>query len=939
MKNLACFVRLVLLTPLAFTQMSESIHAALWVTNGSLNLARFGHSATLLPDGQVLIAGGVCTNGSSTNVAELYDPATGLDRLAKPMISARTAHTATLLLNGQVLITGGINGDQTLSESERYDSATGKWTATGAMKTTRHFHTTTLLPNGKVLAVGGLKQDGALNDSCELYDPITQTWNPTGSLNVGRFRHSATVLPNGQVLVAAGFGDNVLSSAELFDPATGKWSMAGDMKAARTSHTATLLPDGQVLVAGGLDARALATHSAELFDPSSGSWTFVGSMNDGRSVHTATLLPNGIVLVTGGISDGLLSPKSAVSSTEVYDRIARTWTETSELNSTRWHHTATLLANGSVLVVGGQDNYGAALAVTETFDPSSGFWSPTGSSSIPRFRGKSILLPTGKVLSMAGTSNSTAITSTELFDPAPGAWSPAAPLTFGRIEPTATLLLDGSVLLAGGFGITNFVSASERYNPTTGLWQTNGPLNTPRAQHTATLLLNGKVLIAGGNDATSSGPSRSAELYDPATGNFTPTGPMSTCRSEHGAIRLKSGKVLVVAGLGTNATVLNSAELFNPGAGTWAPTAPLPLGLTSHTATLLPDGKVLVAGGFGTTNTSDRAFVFDPEYGTNGLWTTVGSLNIGRWRHAAILLPNGKVLVVGGEDKDFNFLKSAEIFDPATRQWTPTGSMGTGLYEITLTLLPNGKVLAEAGFLTRTAQLYDVGLGFSTSSQPQVTAITSPLDLGNALAITGSNFRGVSEGSGGNGAQDSPGDCPVIQLRNIENGQVLFLSSTNWQTNSYVSLPVTNFPSGYALATLFVNGIPSISRILLIAPALTQPALINPTRLASGEFQFNFINTPGMRLAAMATTNLSLAPGNWTVLGEATEIAPGQFQFTDPHATNIASQFYRVSSLDYTNTITASRRNRSATFHSHLSARSGWEPCQSPLKVESFTIH
>src|SRR5678816_3808065 len=104
MKNLACFVRLVLLTPLAFTQMSESIHAALWVTNGSLNLARFGHSATLLPDGQVLIAGGVCTNGSSTNVAELYDPATGLDRLAKPMISARTAHTATLLLNGQVLI-------------------------------------------------------------------------------------------------------------------------------------------------------------------------------------------------------------------------------------------------------------------------------------------------------------------------------------------------------------------------------------------------------------------------------------------------------------------------------------------------------------------------------------------------------------------------------------------------------------------------------------------------------------------------------------------------------------------------------------------------------------------------------------------------------------------------------------------------------------------
>ena len=264
--------------------------------------------------------------------------------------------------------------------------------------------------------------------------------------------------------------------------------------------------------------------------------------------------------------------------------------------------------------------------------------------------------PQAKSSSWPAPAITFAVTDTELFDPAPGTWAPAAPLNFGRIQPTATLLPDGSVLLAGGFGFTNFVRVSERYNPTTGIWQTNGPLNTPRSLHTATLLLNGKVLIAGGNDGTSPGPSRSAELYDPATGNFTPTGPMNTGRSEHRAIRLKSGKVLVVAGFGTNSSVLNSAELFDPGAGTWAPTAPLPLGLTSHTATLLPDGKVLVAGGFGTTNTSDGAFVFDPESGTNGSWTAVGSLNIGRWDHSAILLPNGKVLVVGGEDKNFNFL-------------------------------------------------------------------------------------------------------------------------------------------------------------------------------------------------------------------------------------------------------------------------------------------
>lgn len=234
---------------------------------------------------------------------------------------------------------------------------------------------------------------------------------------------------------------------------------------------------------------------------------------------------------------------------------------------------------------------------------------------------------------------------------------------------------------------------------------------------------------------------------------------MNIGRYGHRAVLLKNGKVLVVAGFGTANPALNSAELFDPIAGTWALTASLPLGLTSHTATLLPDGKVLVAGGFGTTNTSDGAFLFDAESGTNGSWTAAGSLNIGRWDHSAILLPNGKVLVVGGEDKNFNFLPNAEIFDPATGRWTPTGSLGTALQESTLTLLP--KVLAEAGFITRTAQLYDVGLGFPSSSQPQISTATG-LSLGDSLSLTGSGFRGLSESSGGNGSQSSASVCPGL---------------------------------------------------------------------------------------------------------------------------------------------------------------------------------
>jgi hypothetical protein len=186
-------------------------------------------------------------------------------------------------------------------------------------------------------------------------------------------------------------------------------------------------------------------------------------------------------------------------------------------------------------------------------------------------------------------------------------------------------------------------------------------------------------------------------------------------------------------------------------------------------------------------------------------------------------------------------------------------------------------------------------LGFTNSSQPQITAVTSPLNLGSSIAITGSKFRGNSEASGGNGSQNSSSDYPVVQLRNIESGQVQFLSALNWQTNSFVSLPVSNFPRGCALVTVFVNGVPSASRILLASPE-TSIVLERPTRLSDGSFQFEFAGTSGGSYTAMSTTNISLPQGNWNVLGAITEVSPGQFRFTDTAATNHPQRFYRVRS-------------------------------------------
>ena len=192
------------------------------------------------------------------------------------------------------------------------------------------------------------------------------------------------------------------------------------------------------------------------------------------------------------------------------------------------------------------------------------------------------------------------------------------------------------------------------------------------------------------------------------------------------------------------------------------------------------------------------------------------------------------------------------------------------------------------------AELYDVGLGFSASWQPQIPTFTSPLSLGGSLTLTGSRFRGISGASGGN-SQDSSSDYPLVQLRSVESGQTLFLLSTNWSTNSFTSAPVSGFPPGHALVTVFVNGIPSTSSVVNVSvPVPTTTTLTGAKRLTNGWFQFAFTNSPGAIFGVLATTNVALPSSNWTLLGGVTELSPGQFQFTDPQATNLNQRFYQL---------------------------------------------
>lgn len=345
-----------------------------WISVNSMNYGRYYHSATLLSDGRVLVAGGVPGIANS----ELFDPTTGIWTSTGSMNIGRSSHTAILLNNGKVLVTGGFaaNGDQ-LRSAELYDPASGTWTMTGVMNNFRYFHTTTLLQDGKVLVTGG--QGGGLLSSAELYDPLSGIWTATGSLNFGRQEHTATLLNNGKVLVIGGNGSDpsVNFTAELYDNNTGTWTVTGTLNFARIEHTATLLSDGKVLVTGGSYD---AMKSSELYDPIIGIWTDTGSMNVGRALHTAVLLPNDLVLVAGGCKTTACSDND-ITSSELFDPTTGTWTTTGSTHFQRYHHTATLLSNGQVLVTGGF----AYLASSEIYGFLPGDFSksspPSGSSS------------------------------------------------------------------------------------------------------------------------------------------------------------------------------------------------------------------------------------------------------------------------------------------------------------------------------------------------------------------------------------------------------------------------------------------------------------------------------------------------------------------------------------------------------------------------------
>jgi len=314
-----------------------------------MNQLRIGHTVTLLPDGKVLAVGGRLPGAGGglvgSNTAELYDPNTDTWTPAQPMSHARQYHTATLQPDGKVLVVGGEPHNASLrGTAEIYDPGTDIWTPTGMTNLPRNVHTATLLPDGRVLIVGGTHGglDGPSARTAELYDPATRTWEFTGSMKMSRYSgHLASLLETGKVLVAHGHNTGDVTT-ELYDPDTGVWTLTGRMQEIVGSPSMTTLPDGNVLVAS-LSTGASIT-IVQFYDPVSGQWRPLSSRPSVRFLSpTVTGLFDGKILITG----------TYTRATELYDPSTKSWAPGGDLLVARTDRpTVTQLGNGKVLIAG-----------------------------------------------------------------------------------------------------------------------------------------------------------------------------------------------------------------------------------------------------------------------------------------------------------------------------------------------------------------------------------------------------------------------------------------------------------------------------------------------------------------------------------------------------------------------------------------------------------
>ncbi len=497
------------------------------------------------------------------------------------------------------------------------------------------------------------------------------------------------------------------------------------------------LDDGRALAYGGWNAvcmDSIVFRTAEAWDPTTLDFGRAGKTVERRQQHTTTLLPDGRVAFIGGMAEVVAMEtrrftrfeEVSQDEVEMWDPATDRFVRGGRISQPRLDHTATLLGDGSVLLIGGTAApSGAMLASAEIWTPPSAGSAihagihapelvlvqpagipvgvaPAGEMTTRRWKHTATLLEDGRVLIAGGVEGGPA----ELFDPATGMFAPTGSMGESRVYHTATRLVDGTVLVVGGL---NEPATAEVYDPSSGRFTPTGAPLTQRGAAESILLEGGRVM---GID----GPT--VELYDPGTGTFSLLPDLSVVKSQGQLARLPDGRVLVV---GSNRRRGQAeAAILDPVSGTASPVVIDRKLLEGHTLTSLPDGRVLLAGGWAELEASH---LYDPATGT---FEPAGRLEVPRAEHEAVALRDGRVLLIGGQDKQ-GATRSIEAFDPVTETYTKVGRLKEVRAGFTATLLDDGRVLiaggggvGEGGRPPRHAEIFDPESGTTRFTGPPV---------------------------------------------------------------------------------------------------------------------------------------------------------------------------------------------------------------------------
>jgi N-acetylneuraminic acid mutarotase len=370
-----------------------------WSATASLKRPRHSHSATLLPSGKVLVYGGQDNESlggvSQEDIVQIYDPDTSSWENDDPVSLGRSNPSVHPQPDGKILIAGGEgSGGFALHSSEVFDPSDDSWHRSTSLSRPRSQHASVTLANGEILLAGGWDTGKFGISRCETRSVSNATWIKRASMGAARYGHTLTRLTDGKAILVGGNSSSTLSSASIYDPSTDSWSVTTSMSQARFGHVAALLPDGRVFVGGGRNGSTYLS-SSEIYDPSTATWSNGPSLVTNRYYASLTPLMNGDLLLAGG----QISPSAATTNVLLIDSTNLSTSLRAALSQARAFHSATVMKDGKILVSGGATTGGSdSLSSLEVYDPFADTWSTLPSLDGPRHHHWSVSLSDGRVL-------------------------------------------------------------------------------------------------------------------------------------------------------------------------------------------------------------------------------------------------------------------------------------------------------------------------------------------------------------------------------------------------------------------------------------------------------------------------------------------------------------------------------------------------------------